>query len=877
MAVQPYESWKVYIGFTRDPNDRTLPLTDVTSRVDGAILITEGRLTHVDVVGWSEVQMNLRNEDQALTPGNPFSPYAPFVLSGRRIVVTDVAGEQEFNLFDGFIQFPEAQDWAKSDATVPRSQTITVTGIDRMGRLDNARSFLSTLGEHIRYNGGSALKVHYPMSEAASPFIDVATGGAPLNAAVIDDDPVFTLPTTGLAQLLPQQGEPIRGDDISPMRCEHSYETDGANVFISRYVRGYATWPAGRIPLPSGQVLTLCFWVRPGYGKFTGGHGVGPVRLELNTGDPTDFTTFNVSTLDGFSVELSSGSFTGYSCVITGGGWLQDQWIPIAVQYTPSGPTVEMWVSGNRHIGAPTGTPPATNSVTALYAPYTFFQGDLTGVQVYIGDANAFTYADFLAQVAMGWQGLDRQRVDERITTLAQYAGLTTDDLELDRGSGAMAPARLAGQKPGPLIRSAAATDNGLVYTREGRITFHGRQRRYNPLLAGTVDLTWLEQPLQFRTDPPLNVMDVTSPSGFTGHAVNTDSTGEWTENAGTVDLDTVCDADPSNLAAFTVREFARPRYRAPVLAFELRSTTDVTRRRAIIGAQLSQRWALSGLPDNAPDGTNTFHIEGIRRVVSLAGHRVEWNTGPVFGDVPGVVQPYPLVGTEGAGLGGGQDSFSRSVSNGWGTADSGQTWSIVGGTAADFAVDGVRGTMTHSAVSATHSISLPFGIVDMDARIDADHNIGSVAGGNLVSFFDFRMVDTSNLYRLTVRWKPAGTATAELVRVLAGTPTTIAAETAIPGATSTSSLTIRVRASGIVASGVTVQAKAWPVAGSEPGSWLLSATDFTIDSPGDFRAASFRDTGNTNNPTVFRFDNLTVTRIVPGGPLISNETVIPF
>jgi len=26
-------------------------------------------------------------------------------------------------------------------------------------------------------------------------------------------------------------------------------------------------------------------------------------------------------------------------------------------------------------------------------------------------------------------------------------------------------------------------------------------------------------------------------------------------------------------------------------------------------------------------------------------GHRVEWNTGSVFGDVPGVVQPYPLTG----------------------------------------------------------------------------------------------------------------------------------------------------------------------------------------------------------------------------------------
>lgn len=218
-------------------------------------------------------------------------------------------------------------------------------------------------------------------------------------------------------------------------------------------------------------------------------------------------------------------------------------------------------------------------------------------------------------------------------------------------------------------------------------------------------------------------------------------------------------------------------------------------------------------------------------------------------------------------------DTFTRSVSSGWGTATSGQVWAISGGTAADFTVNGSLGTMTHSAVSATHSILLPLGVIDMDVRIDADHNIGSVAGGNLVSFFDFRMVDASNLFRLYIRWKPAGTATAELVRVLAGVATTIASETTIPGATSSSGLTVRMSATGTVSStGVTVLAKAWPTSAREPG-WLLSATDFTIDSAGDFRVASFRDTGNTNNPTVFRFDNLavlnpqtfTVTRAVNG------------
>jgi hypothetical protein len=204
------------------------------------------------------------------------------------------------------------------------------------------------------------------------------------------------------------------------------------------------------------------------------------------------------------------------------------------------------------------------------------------------------------------------------------------------------------------------------------------------------------------------------------------------------------------------------------------------------------------------------------------------------------------------------RDTFTRTVSNGWGTADTGQTWTIIEGTAADFAVNGTLGTMTHSATNASHSIILPPSRVDVDVRINVEHNIGSVAGGNLVAFFDFRMIDINNLYRLYVRWKPAGVATVELIKLIAGTSTTIAGETVIPGVTATSSLTVRVRVTGTVITGVRLLANAWLSTQPEP-AWLLSAVDFTFGALGDLRVASFRDTGNTNNPTVFRFDNLTV------------------
>lgn len=45
------------------------------------------------------------------------------------------------------------------------------------------------------------------------------------------------------------------------------------------------------------------------------------------------------------------------------------------------------------------------------------------------------------------------------------------------------------------------------------------------------------------------------------------------------------------------------------------------------------------------------------------------------------------FAGTYGAAAAVGEDTFERVVSNGWGTADTGQAWTTSGGTTSDYSV----------------------------------------------------------------------------------------------------------------------------------------------------------------------------------------------
>ena len=207
-------------------------------------------------------------------------------------------------------------------------------------------------------------------------------------------------------------------------------------------------------------------------------------------------------------------------------------------------------------------------------------------------------------------------------------------------------------------------------------------------------------------------------------------------------------------------------------------------------------------------------------------------------------------------------DAFGRSVSNGWGNADTGGSYTR-GGTASAFSVTNGAGqillstpgagpSMTLSSVSSTSSDVLVK--VTMDKIADG--------GGSFVSVG--ARATATNDYRAKVKVASNGALTLYLVKVVGGTETTLSS-VALGSSFSYATgavLNVRVEATGTAPT--TVRARVWKSTQSEPTSWQLSTTDSTdgLQQAGGASVVAYLASSATNQPIAVRFDDLKVTRV---------------
>jgi hypothetical protein len=77
------------------------------------------------------------------------------------------------------------------------------------------------------------------------------------------------------------------------------------------------------------------------------------------------------------------------------------------------------------------------------------------------------------------------------------------------------------------------------------------------------------------------------------------------------------------------------------------------------------------------------------------------------------------------------RDIFSRVTASGWGSATTGQAWTVSGGAAGDYATTGTTGTHTMNTTNvALHSSVTPLATVDLRLRI-ADQGEGLALHGH--------------------------------------------------------------------------------------------------------------------------------------------------
>lgn len=436
--------------------DLTLRIRDQVQSVEVGI----GRQNDLDQVEPSSITVLLDNSDDALTFGNTTSPYYPWWGPGLRCRLRETVAGTAMDRFTGFIQMPE-----ETIVTAGIEQRVSLTAVDRLGRLAAGKAFISTLGAHIQ--GGplrnAALKAYCPLLDASQPFTN--TVGAPVTGSfsIGNLPPVTRAPSFGY-----RAGPQIPGDDMNSLAM-----LQGFNDIVPVSTPSITVNLAESVPV--GQVVTVVAWI---YREPANTSSELPLLLSIDS----DFVVVN------YTPGISSGP-NHWELLYVGDGSLVDstegsanatnRWYLLGFQWGYNPNTLKLWVDDQQYTGTIT-TPPASATVTQLTLEAS---GAAAHLQCYVGVPGAFGFADFLAQRQIGLYGLERQTTGDRIRTILGYAGLNNDDFAntVDPGCSVMQRARLAGKTPLDAMREAETTEQGLLYTDgSGRVVFADRRTIYN-------------------------------------------------------------------------------------------------------------------------------------------------------------------------------------------------------------------------------------------------------------------------------------------------------------------------------------------------------------------------------------------------------------
>lgn len=208
-------------------------------------------------------------------------------------------------------------------------------------------------------------------------------------------------------------------------------------------------------------------------------------------------------------------------------------------------------------------------------------------------------------------------------------------------------------------------------------------------------------------------------------------------------------------------------------------------------------------------------------------------------------------------------DTFARTVTSGWGSTDTGQSWTADGGVATDYAVSSGNGRHLCSTLSiARLSVLTPLVLDDFDlyckVAVVATSTGGSQFGGPAA-----RYSSGANLYYVRAEFTTAGGILLSLRKRVADADTQLSGITSSLTYTAGGYVNMRFRGGGTA-----LMAKVWAVGAAEPSGWHVQATD-TSHTAGLVGVRSIVTSSNTNvNPTVsyddFQMANpqtLTVTR----------------
>ena len=194
------------------------------------------------------------------------------------------------------------------------------------------------------------------------------------------------------------------------------------------------------------------------------------------------------------------------------------------------------------------------------------------------------------------------------------------------------------------------------------------------------------------------------------------------------------------------------------------------------------------------------------------------------------------------------EDAFSRTVSNGWGSADTGGTWTLSTATS-NFSVGNGVGRMTMATSSGPSAYLNSVAGQDVDLITNVSYDKPGTGGGVYTSAV-VRRIGTSD-YRAKLRVTATATSII-LSRTVSGAETALVTQT-VPGVVVAAGdvLNIRLQAEGDGTT--TLRAKVWRSGTTEPATWTATATDTTaaLQAPGGVGLQNYLSGSATNAPIV--------------------------
>jgi hypothetical protein len=503
-----------------------------------------------------------------------------------------------------------------------------------------------------------------------------------------------------------------------------------------------------------------------------------------------------------------------------------------------------------------------------------------------------------------------------RIQRLCGEEGLAFDgvgDLDDTVALGAQGRQNLLG-----LVQESVLADGGLLYENRSVLGLGYRTRAslyvQDPaLILDYPSFNLAQVPVPVEDDRYVQNKVTVTVNGVTGSYEATDGTlstalppagmGVYGSDV-TLNLSSTTPATLRDQAAWRVRLGTVDEARFPSISVNLAHpsiTPDM--RRAILALRLGDRVQITNPPSWLPPDTIDQLVLGMSETITHFEHRLTFTCAPASPynqvgfldstaaridtddsvllsapstvdttlDVAPVLDPTMLWTTDSAEVPwdirvGGEvmrvtavasrltDSFTRTASSSWGTADTGQAWTTAGGSASDFAVAAGVGTLTLTSVDVSRRVSTDITYPNCDVYGSVTTS-AAATGAPIYAGLMCRYTDIDNLYMARLAFSTANVLTMAIVRRIAGAESVLASS--VLSYTYTPGAFFRIR---FQAMGARLRAKAWPVADLvETPEWQVTVADSALSSATSVGVRSILEVGNTNVNPIVSFDDLAV------------------